>query len=605
MHITPFFILRRSLFRALLRFPLPLFFMLCAVGLGIYIADLQPSGQTHEALIQTFLLGFLGFFALDLYAERKQFNFKQKVYAQIGVLFLLSLYFNSLPEELGESEYLYFVMWLVSFLALIWVAPHPTHKEWALSWLFHFQMCTRAGLSILYAAIFYVGVMLALFTGEALWKISLSEKIMLEMGIFIFGFLATWLFLTSIPTITITEHAPQKISCPIRIKTFTQFVLLPLLILYGSLLLLYIVIALFYPPHNWNAWLYVSLSYIVCVLLTHLFIYPLIFVERKWRVLIGFLYLSLLPLSIGLLIGGIERGNIYGWTENRLLVMIGLIWLLVWSIYNVWQRQKTQLLYWSLSWAFLLIFFSFGYWSIFNISTYSLTNHWGKIWLKNNALNKEGKLVFTKIIGKKINQKDLKQLASIILHLGKRKKLHQLQPYFETNLTQLLNQENDVTSQEELILQLIKLPQLYAIANLPAYQNEVNFSAGFMQTYENIQGYDHLLRFQYYDEKNKKMTYTIGDKKYELNIIFWENKLIFSDEKTKNIILSFEMAPIIKNLFTHYLKTPHKVPPASLRIIAKSNDYQALLQIENINVVKKTANEFHCHGIDGHIFLKF
>ncbi len=605
MHLTPFFILRRSLLRAFVRFPLPLICMLCAVGLGIYIADAQPAGQAHEALLQTFVIGFLLFFALNLYGERNVFDFKKKVYGDIFVLSILSFFYLYLPENLDVSEYTYFFMWVIAGFALIWLAPHSKHQEWALSWQFHFQLWTRGSLAMLYAGIFYIGVLMALFTGETLWGVHISERIMLEMGIFIFGFLGTWLLLTGTPTIAITNAPPDKISCPIYLKTFTQFVLLPLLILYGGLLLLYILISIFYTPRQWEAWLYVSLSYALVGLVTHIVIYPLILNEKKWLLLMRIIYFSLLPITFFLLIGGIWRGNLYGWTENRLLVFIILGWILVWSAYNIWQKEKVKLSYWALSWVVILLIFSTSFLNIFSISSNNLSGHWGNIWKKYKALDENNQLVSTHLAGKKIAQKDLKQLSSIILYLGKRNKLQSLQPYFQNNLVQYLRQETDAISQEELILQLIKLPQLYTATNLPAYQNEINFSVGAMQNYESIQGYDHLLRFKYYDEKNKKMSYTINEKVYELNIIFWENKLIFSDVESKKTILSFELEPIIKNLFQSHIKNPHKIPPPFLRILAKSNHYQAILQIENINVVKKTANEFHCHGIEGHIFLKF
>lgn len=605
MHITPFFILQRSLLRALWRFPLPLLCVLCAVGLGIYIADAQPSGQAHEALLQVFVVGFFLFFALNLYGERHCFDFKKKIYGDILVFFILSFFYLSLPENLDISEYTYFLMWITTALAFIWIAPHSSHKEWALSWQFHFQLWTRAGLAILYAAIFYVGVLMALFTGESLWSVHISERIMLEMGIFIFGFLGTWLLLTGTPTIVITEYPPEKISCPIHLKTFTQFVLLPLLILYGGLLCIYIIFSVFYLPLQWDAWLYVSLSYILVGLITHILIYPLVLNEKKWLFFMRLFYFSLLPICLSLIIGAIMRVNLHGWTENRLLVFIFLIWLMVWSIYNIFQKEKTKIIYWAFSWAFISLFFANSYFNIFSVSAHHLSHHWGNIWKKHNALDKDNQLISTKLAGKKIPQNDLKKLSSIILYLGKRNKLQYLQPYFQTNLLQFLRQETDVVSQEELMLQLIKLPQLYASANLPSYQNELNFSIGFMQNYELIQGYDHLLRFQYYDQKNKKMTYFINEKKYELDIIFWENKLVLNDFDTKKTILSFELTPIIKNLFQFHTNNPHKVPSTSLRILAKSNYYQAILQIENINVVKKTTNEFNCHGIDGHIFLKF
>ncbi|TAE68919.1 MAG: DUF4153 domain-containing protein [Bacteroidetes bacterium] len=605
MHITPFFILQRSLLRTFIRFPLPLICVLCAVGLGIYIADVQPAGQAHEALLQTFVIGFLLFFALKLYGERHSFDFKKKVYGDIFVVSILSFFYLSLPENLDISEYTYFLMWIIASFSLIWLAPHSKHEEWALSWQFHFQLWTRGGLAMLYAGIFYMGVLMALFTGETLWGVHISEQIMLEMGIFIFGFLGTWLLLTATPTIAIMSSPPEKINCPIHLKTFTQFVLLPLLLLYGSLLTIYVLVSVVYTPRQWDAWLYASLSYSLVALVTHLLIYPLIVSEKKWLFLMRIIYFSLLIISFCLIMGGIWRANMYGWTENRLLVFIVLCWLLVWSLYNIWKKEKVKLSYWALSWVFILLFFSTSFFNIFSFSAYSLQNHWGNIWKKYKALDEENQLVSMRLAGKKIPQKDLKQLSSIILYLGKRNKLQYLQPYFKTNLTQFLRQETDVVSQEELILQLIKSQQLYAATNLPAYQNEVNFSIGFMQNYESIQGYDHLLRFQYYDEKNKKMTYTINEKKYELNIVFWENKLILNDVESKKIIFSFELDAIIKNLFQSNIKNPHKVLPTSMRILAKSNHYQAILQIENINVVKKTTNEFHCHGIDGHIFLKF
>lgn len=605
MHITPFFILKRSLLRALMRFPLPLLCILCAVGLGVYIADAQPAGQAHEAVLQAFVIAFLLFFALKLYAERHNFDFKKRVYGDILVVFVVSFFYLSLPDNLDISEYTYFLMWTMSAMALIWIAPHSSHKEWALSWQFHFQLWTRAGLAMLYAGIFYVGVLIALLIGENLLGVHISERIMLEMAIFIFGFLGVWLLLTGTPTIVITEYPPDKISCPLHLKTFMQFVLLPLLILYGGLLVIYTFVSFFYKIYQWDAWLYVSLSYVFMGLMTHILIYPLILNEKRWLFFIRIFYFSLLPIGFLLLIGGIIRGNLYGWTENRLLVFIFLIWLLIWSIYNIITKEKAKLMYWASSCSVILLFFANSYFNIFTISAYHLSHHWGSIWKKHNALDKDNQLISTKLLGKKIPQNDLKQLSSIILYLGKRNKLQYLQPYFQTNLTQFLRQEKDIVSQEELVLQLIKLPQLYAAANLPSYQNEVSFSAGSMQNYELIQGYDHLLRFQYYDEKNKKMTYVINDKKYELNIVFWENKLIFNDLTTKETILSFELTPIIKNLFQFHAKNPHKVPPATMRILAKSNHYQAILQIENINVVKKTTDEFNCHGIDGHIFLKF
>ncbi|HXB13948.1 MAG TPA: DUF4153 domain-containing protein, partial [Bacteroidia bacterium] len=212
------------------------------------------------------------------------------------------------------------------------------------------------------------------------------------------------------------------------LKTFTQYVLLPLVSVYLLILYAYIarVIIEWKLPKGLVS--YLVIGYSVAGIFSLLLIYPIRNNdENRWiKIFSRWFYFALYPLIILLCISIFNRIAEYGITENRYFILVIAIWLFCIATYFlIGKNENIKVI--PISLAFIAFFGSFGPWGAFSVSEHSQKNHLEDILTKNKIL------VSGKIDEKNehpVTSEESDEIYSIIDYLDNSSSLDIIQPWF-------------------------------------------------------------------------------------------------------------------------------------------------------------------------------
>ena len=218
---------------------------------------------------------------------------------------------------------------------------------------------------------------------------------------------------------------------PKGLKIFTQFVLLPLVTVYLSILYLYIFKIIYHQslPKGWVSWLVICFS-TVCVL-SLLLIYPVKDKEgNTWiKIYSKWFYIILFPLIVLMFDAIITRINAYGITEDRYYVSLLACWLTFIAIYFTFSKKKNIKLI-PITLALCCFVSVYGPWSAACVSIHS---QYGRL---VTALTKQNMIQYHKIIKASKPMKDsvsnyiMEQMQYLETNHG----VKSIQPLFTDNL---------------------------------------------------------------------------------------------------------------------------------------------------------------------------
>jgi|GEM_PF-381503 len=380
------------------RFPLVILSSFVAVVLSIFQYEYEIKFNDENFililnLILTFVLGIILFFTTKILIERLNFNkVKTLITHSISILILFLLY-QSLPsDDITITKTVPYIRFFIFSLILhLTVSFIPYLKKGDINgfWNFNKALFLRFLTSILFSGVFYIGVTIAISSSNFLFDLDLDSKSYLYLFYVSMGILNTWFFIFGIPKNF--EELSSNTSYPRGLKIFTQYILLPLLILY--ILILYLYIAKVLLDAQWPNGIIPYMVFGVSLLgiFLNLLMYPYRnFSENSWiRKFSRIYYVILIPLIALMFYAIIIRIDEYGITVNRYVILALAVWLSFVSLYFTANGKNIKIIPKSL--ALLLLLISFGPWSIFNISEHSQINRLEKI-LTDAEILKDGKI---------------------------------------------------------------------------------------------------------------------------------------------------------------------------------------------------------------------
>ena len=325
---------------ALKRFPLSIVSATIGVVCAIYLIEHEHYQGNLFPIINLMLCAALGiplFFCVTVFSEKLNFSFKIKtLLSLIATLILVGIYF-SLPNS-DESfnttlPYIRYAIYNITIHLLVAFAPFILKKEINGFWQYNKVLFIRFLTSVLYSGFLYVGIVLALVSLNLLFDVKIRDQFYFEFWVIIAGLFNTWFFTAGMPK-SLT-NLDNNYEYPAGLKIFSQYILLPLLMLY--LLILYGYGIKIFAVWDWPKGI---VSYlIVCVailgILNFLLIYPYSKQkENKWIASFSrAYYFILLPLIIMLFIAINMRIGDYGITINRYIILLLGCWLTLVAIY--------------------------------------------------------------------------------------------------------------------------------------------------------------------------------------------------------------------------------------------------------------------------------
>lgn len=317
--------------------------LLCAVSAICYIHQSGQSGSTENfvflKLELIFALGISVLFGVKMLSDR----WGQLLPLQLGALAFLFLYYLILPDSQEEFTEVYAYLLIPTFiLSHLMVAFLPFLCESASEarfWQYNKNLFLNTFLTGVFTVILTSGMMLAILAMDHLFDLNIKSDYYLYTFSFlsIFGSCVIFLLFNA-KGLSFLEKGQDY---PTILKFFTQYILIPLLIIYAFILYFYglKILMQWELPRGWVS--YLIIAYSLVGILATLLVYPLKENNvRSWVPLFSrIFYYTVLPLLVLLFTAIFTRILQYGYTELRYFVLIIALWLSVIVVYFIFIKN--------------------------------------------------------------------------------------------------------------------------------------------------------------------------------------------------------------------------------------------------------------------------
>ncbi|WP_051296367.1 DUF4153 domain-containing protein [Eisenibacter elegans] len=410
--------------RTLLRFPGVLLMAFVMVFTTIIQIELEYNSEHNVMLTNLTLCAALGLpisFALRLFGERLRWSELIQQLAVLGLIGLLGLYYWSLPTEaFRDTTMLRFVLWNIAAHLLVAFAPYIRHGHEANGfWQFNQYLFIRLLTAGVYSFLLYFGLSVALLSIDQLFNVNIPSKLYLHLFTAITGIFNTWFFLAGVPQDW--EELQADANYPVGLKILTQYVLLPLVVIYLVILYVYMgkIILTWSLPKGWVSYLILAFSTagIFALLLIHPIREKL---EARWiQTFSRVFYIALLPLIVLLFVAIGRRVLDYGVTEQRYFGIVLGVWLLGISLYFLLSPVK-RIRYIPISLCLISFLAAFGPWGAASVSIQHQTAILAKELQEVGYLDASRKVLKGSLADDSLSAKRLERIENIIAFLSQR-----------------------------------------------------------------------------------------------------------------------------------------------------------------------------------------
>lgn len=318
-----------SLRNILFRFPLQSLITLFATGLWLSVADNYANDHvdTIYKLVALSMVAFTTSLSIALFAESR--NISNPISLGIQIVFIAlsySIVLITYPEYF-RTDTLKIILLILAGHLMVSFSPYVYASNSLAFWNFNKVLFLRLFTSILFSALLYIGLAVALFSIESLFQLDIKGDVYFKLFIIIGVGFNTLFFLDGIPA-NLTEVAKTS-EYPKALKVFTQYVLVPLSTIYLAILLVYELKIIFNMQLPDGMVSILIMGYAVFGILSYLLIYPISTEqEQGWITQFSKLFFWFMaPLLILLFVAIIVRIQDYGVTEKRYYVIALASWL--------------------------------------------------------------------------------------------------------------------------------------------------------------------------------------------------------------------------------------------------------------------------------------
>ncbi|OXZ30219.1 DUF4153 domain-containing protein [Finegoldia magna] len=236
--------------------------------------------------------------------------------------------------------------------------------------------------SLIYCVTIFVGNVAILYTTKELFKLNLNlSNLIVTCAVVIFFLLNATIILSKFPLKYCEENLKIKWLTPFKFL-FTR-IIAPLFLIYGSILLLYIikVVVLKAIPNNiiTNLILWYGLLSVVVLFVSKTVQDKFIKIYDKVQPIILLILSGMMFYSIGI------RISYYGITEGRYMVVMGGVFIVISMIYYLFFNKKTYITI-PTTMLILTLISSVGPVSAYNISKIDQKNRLEKMLIEENLL---------------------------------------------------------------------------------------------------------------------------------------------------------------------------------------------------------------------------
>lgn len=399
-----------------IRFPFVIISAVIGTIMAVYMIHFDEVSDdfVQKKLLMIAVLGLPLFISLTIFTERQGWKAINSVYLQIIGIAALAIYYFTLPEDIFSIEK-YGIRFLLLNLGLHFlIAFLPYYKGNLLNgfWQYNKSLFLRFLTATMFSAVMYIGLTIALAAADHLFGIDIKEERYFQLWVLIVGIFHPFIFLAGFPKSFIDMNNISDY--PKVIKVFTQYILLPLVILYFVILIIYEgkIIFTWNWPKGWVS--HLVLWYSVVGILSMLFLHPLREgTGNRWiKICSKWFFRAMIPLLVMLSLAILRRISEYGITENRYFVIAMTIGLSIVVVYFIFSKIKDIRII-PIVICCLAFLSSFGPWGAFAISENSQKARLKSILVKNEMYSDNTIIKTTN----DIPFEDKKEISSIISYL--------------------------------------------------------------------------------------------------------------------------------------------------------------------------------------------
>ncbi|MDR7132446.1 hypothetical protein J2X69_004813 [Algoriphagus sp. 4150] len=595
---------------AALRFPLSLFFGFLAAGLGCWMIELNAEQDLrHINLLLTFGLGIPLYFCIDVFAEKKNFTLLQRSISwSIGLVFLGLIYMSFPSEDTFTNTRVPYIRYTIYNLAIhlmVSFLPYIGSDNQEGFWNYNKNLFIRLVTGIYYSSVIFIGISLALLAVNALFEVNIKEETYAQLFVVTYAIFNTWFFLAGIPKIFDSELSLEDY--PKALKIFTQFILIPLLLVYLCILYFYGAKIIFTGDWPKGIVSYMIIAISVLGIFTNLLLYP----YHQWKES-GWIkkfhrgyYVFLIPLIILLFLAIGIRIQDYGLTVNRYIITLMGIWLGLISIYYSLGKRNIKLI--PLSLALVMLFSSFGPWGMFGLSELMQRNRLAKILTEHNILvqnkiqnevqweigNDEKPKPIKELNTNSLPTEKLFEVNSILEYLEDYHGMKNLYSWFEQDMDSLVREFNKGKFRMRTVAPSKFLIETMGLSYVPPYQRVIK--NGGPKTLSLVANDKFQLDISEYDYLSL------------IDLSEWDHSAEISDEKRyrldtdqdiqSNLILKWEDQQMEINIFhylndllTRYEDGYHVVEEDEMVVSKTDKNVKIRIQIQSLTIRQSEEN---------------
>src|SRR5690606_2936390 len=226
-------------------------------------------------LMLTAALGIPLFFSIQMLLERAHRLQRWAVLMHLLAFLVLGGIYWSLPGQDTTQNtfqpYFRYAIYNVCLHLFVAFSPFLTERNDTGFWAYNMTLLIRILAALLYALILFLGIVMALFAVHLLFDLKIDSRVEPQLFIVILGLFYSYILLAGIPSVQASSLMDRR---PKELRIFTQYVLLPLLLIY--LLVLYGYGIKIISSWDWPRGIVSYLVICVCVLGlgTSLLLYP-------------------------------------------------------------------------------------------------------------------------------------------------------------------------------------------------------------------------------------------------------------------------------------------------------------------------------------------
>lgn len=592
MRLPSFRSVSDNAFASLKRFPLALVFAFIGTGITIYMVNLDKEDNALMQLLFTCFIGLPCMTGCHLLVERMNSTVKKAAVLIAGVAFVAIYGFFFAPTSSFDHEVEVITFFVLFICVHLWVAVAAflTDNDRYSFWRFNNILFIRIVTAVIFSGVLFGGLALAILSIDNLFNVAIKEENYLKLFFFIAGIFNTWFFLSGIPDDF--EELKRVQPFPKALKVFSQYILIPLSIVYLAILYAYgaKIVAQWNLPRGWVSAL--IMFYSIVGILAILLVYPLREkTEHSWvRLFARFFFIAILPLIVLLYVAVYTRVNEYGVTEPRYYLIVLGIWLTIIALYYIFSAKKNIKLI-PISLLLLGLLSLFGPWNAFKISENSQVKRLKRVFNKYNMLSAEG----INKPDKKLIEYDADQIRGVIYYLVDHRSSKSLSELYNVNTSALTTDTGDRNSMWDIrstyIDSFISLSYIEDDKHTSVYKRSTLYAEAVEGSF-NIAGYSEMyyIESRYSPDNDYKKKITLTDNS-TLQLIFSKNSIrIEKGGKTLSTISMEELSDRLIN------KTEFTQLPYEELTIEGTGDYKTKLIIKHINMHKADKRIFYLNG---------